>query len=350
LLGGTAVGAWGIFCVLALSEPMWSTDYLAIWGMKGKTIYLTESLPGRLFHDPALAWANPEYPLLVSLSLAVLAFFSGTWDGQALALLFPVCELATLAVLWAFLSRRVSAVAGGVAAALASLCFFLYQAANAGTAEVPLALGVVLASSAVLDFLDADSGPVRARLAIAALFCASLKQEGALFVLLLSGLVFIRSWRARRGTGLIGALMLSGPPLLHSGLLFLLRGPQAGRAFDRTLFEPRRWLELAARFRLVIQEILGVEARQAFVALAAIVLFLLLTKRGIADPLLPVFSAQMLVYALAFSVSAFDPLWAIDAALSRLTLTLFPAFALVLAARLQKFERVGVLRNRVVSA
>ena len=73
---------------------------------------------------------------------------------------------------------------------------------------------------------------------------------------------------------------------------------------------------------------LGTEARQAVVPLCAILLFLLVTRRGIADSLLPVFGLQILCYAVAFSVSSFDPLYAIEGAFRRITMTLFPAFTL----------------------
>jgi len=36
-----AGGAWLLFLVSALSEPMWSTDYLAVWGLKAKIIATT---------------------------------------------------------------------------------------------------------------------------------------------------------------------------------------------------------------------------------------------------------------------------------------------------------------------
>ncbi len=334
LLLAVAGAAIAIFAIEALSEPMWSTDFLAIWGLKGKIVFATVALPSRMFHDPALAWAHREYPLLVPLSLVALASFGAGWNDQALALLYPACELATLLALYGFLARRVSPVAGAGAAALASLCFFLYRAVNAGTAEVPFALGAVLAAGAALDFLDADSPAARARLAAAALFCASLKQEGSLFVLLLAAMVW---WRARRSPARgrrAAALLLCIPPAVHWGLLYLLRGSQTRRDFDLTLFEPRRWLELPALFLLVATRMLGTEARQAIVPLAAIALYLLVTRRGIADPLLPVFAAQIFCYAVAFSVSSFDPLYAIEGAFRRITMTLFPAFTLVLCARI----------------
>ncbi len=333
LLVAVAGVAFAIFLVEALSEPMWSTDFLAIWGLKGKVAYVTRTLPGRLFHDPALAWAHREYPLLVPLSLAALAFISGAWNDQALAVLFPVCELATLLAVSGFLARRVSPIAGAGAAALSALCFFLYRAVNAGTAEIPFALGAVLAACAALDFVREDSKPARARLAAAALICASLKQEGSLFVALLAGMVWWRS-RAPRPKRLAGAALLCVPPAIHWGILYLLRGSQTRRDFDLTLFEPHRWLELPPLFLLVVSRMLGTEARQAIVPLAAIALYLLVTRRGIADPLLPVFAVQILCYAVAFSVSSFDPLYAIEGAFRRITMTLFPAFTLILFARL----------------
>jgi len=321
-----AAAAWLVFLVESLGEPMWSTDYLAMWGLKGKTVFELGFVPMRLFQDPALYWAHREYPLLVPFSLATLASFAGAWDDQALALLFPLCELATLLALFGFLARRVSTVAGAAAAALASLDFFLYRAVNAGTAEVPFALTLVLVCGAFLDVRNDPTRPAVVRLVVASLLCASTKQEGTLFVLLLAAAM----WRSRRRA--VWALVV--PPVVHWALLYVLRGPQSRRDFDLTLFEPRRWMELPPLFAKVLGRILGTEALLAWVPLVGIALFFAVTRRGIADPLLPVFLLQILCYAVAFSVSSFDPMYAIDGAFQRIALTLFPAFTLVLGARL----------------
>ena len=52
------------------------------------------------------------------------------------------------------------------------------------------------------------------------------------------------------------------------------------------------------------------------------------------DPVIPAFVAQLFCYAVAFSISAFDPLYAVASAFQRITMTLFPAFTLILGARL----------------
>ncbi|MFY9551515.1 MAG: hypothetical protein WAU32_10220, partial [Thermoanaerobaculia bacterium] len=333
-LACVAGAAWLVFLVGALADAMWATDYLAFWGYKGKIVFLSSEVPRRLFQDPALYFAHREYPLLVPLSLAALASFLGQWNDQAMALLFPVCSLATLSAISGFLERRVSRLSGVAAAALASLCFFLYRPQNAGTAEVPFALGLVLATSAAIDYLQRDRASSAWRLAVASLFCATLKQEGSLFVLLVAGVLWLRmrTSEARVRQSAVAALVL--PVSAHWILLYFLRGNQTRRDFDFTLFAPHRWAELPALFETVAGRMLGTEGRNAIVPLLAIAAFFIVTRRGIGDPLLPVFAVQLFFYAVAFAVSSFDPLYAIDGAFRRITMSLFPAFTLVLCARL----------------
>ena len=321
-----AAAAWLVFLVASLSEPMWSTDYLAIWGLKAKIIAVTDSVPARLFSDPALYWSHKEYPLLVSLSLAAFASFTGGWGDQAIALLFPLCELATLALVYGFLARRASPLAGAAATALTALCFPLYRAVNAGTAEVPFAFSLVLVSTAFLDALSAQSRANLIRLVVASLFCVSVKQEGWIFVVLLAvALAVRRRW--------LGAAALAVPAAVHWIALYLLRGPQTRRDFDFTFFRTGRWGELASRFVHVAGRLLSTEAVAAWLPLLAIVAYLLVTRRGLGDPLLPVLALQLVAYAVAFSVSSFDPAWAAGV-FGRIATTLFPVLTLVLGARL----------------
>ena len=331
LLWCVAGAAWLVFLVGSLADSMWATDFLAFWGYKGKIVFLTGEIPRRLFQDPALYFAHREYPLLVPLTFAALASYLGRWNDQALALLYPIGSLATLLAISGFLARRASRVSGAAAAALASLCFFLYRPANAGTAEVPFALGLVLAVSAAIDFLQQDGAANAGRLAVASLFCVSLKQEGSLFILLLALLLW---WRLRRGTRWLAAAALTLPGAAHWIALYLLRGDQTRRDFDFTLFAPGRWAELPSLFRLVLGRMLGTEGRIALVPILAIAVYFLVTRRGIGDPLIPVFLAQLFFYVVAFTVSSFDPLYAIDGAFRRITMSLFPAFSLILGARL----------------
>ncbi len=329
-----AGAAWVLFLVAALSEPMWATDYLAMWGLKGKTIFETGFVPRRLFQDPALSWGRPDHPLFVPLSLATLASFAGGWNEQALAVFFPLCELATLLAVWGFLARRVSPLAGASAAALVSVCFPLYRAVHVGLAEIPLALGLVLASGAFFDILETGSRSAMTRLFVASLLASWSKPEGALFVLLLAGVLcvrqrfrFVNAWKS-------GGWALVVPPILHSGLMFFLCRPLPQHDFDPTFLEPGRWSELLSRFGIVLGRILRMEGPGVWVALLAVGLFLLLTRRGFADALLAVRVLQVFAYLAAFAIASADPAWKVDSCFDRIVATLFPAFALVLGARM----------------
>ena len=48
LLGAFAAVGVGLYLMRALTEPMWSNDYVAIWGLKGKTIHASGAVPSRL--------------------------------------------------------------------------------------------------------------------------------------------------------------------------------------------------------------------------------------------------------------------------------------------------------------
>jgi len=128
------------------------------------------------------------------------------------------------------------------------------------------------------------------------------------------------------------------PVAFHWILLYMLRGPQARRDFDFTFFRPRRWGELVPRLFDVLDRILRTEFLAALIPLCAILIYFFVTRRGIADALLLPLSLQLLCYILAFSASSFDPLWAAGVS-SRLGISLFPAFTLVLAARLPEFRQ-----------
>jgi hypothetical protein len=93
------------YALRSLTEPLWANDYLAIWGLKGKTIHGASALPRRLFSDPSLGFSHPEYPLGLPFLYAGVAFLAGRWDDHALALLFPVLQAATLAGLQGWLRR-----------------------------------------------------------------------------------------------------------------------------------------------------------------------------------------------------------------------------------------------------
>jgi hypothetical protein len=322
-----------VFAFTAVVESIWTTDFLAIWGLKARTVFETASIPDRLFHDPALFWAHPEYPMGIPLALAAIATTMRAWNDHALGLVYAWWQVATVAVAAGFLLRRVSRNAAAFAAIGIALFFPLYRQAHLGTAEIPLALGLLLLGSAFLDALDFDApGAALPRLAAAGVLVVTTKQEGSLFAVLLatSLLVVPGGRRAKWMTAAILVLV----PLLHAVAMRVARGPAESRDFDLSLLWPRRWESLGERLLVVIQRVATVEVLSAALPLATILVILLATRPTFADRLLLPLVLQAALYVFVCALSAFDPIWHVQASVGRISLALFPTLALVLGARL----------------
>ncbi|HYB54155.1 MAG TPA: hypothetical protein VEG84_09835, partial [Thermoanaerobaculia bacterium] len=218
---------------------MWATDFLAIWGLKGKIIFATASIPARLFHDPALGWSHPEYPMLLPLTFASIAAALREWDDYAMALLYPLCQAATVLAVWGLLRRRASDQAPAAGGCLTALCSPLYSAAHIGLADIPLALGFVLLCGAALDVTESASLANRTRLLVASFFCAALKQEGTLMVILFAATLAFRARSGDRRSRLVW-LWAVCPVVAHGLLLSILRGSVSRSYIDLSLLEPAR--------------------------------------------------------------------------------------------------------------
>ncbi|MBC8645884.1 MAG: hypothetical protein H7X85_01875, partial [Thermoanaerobaculia bacterium] len=341
LLAAAAAGAL-LFSGSALAEPIWATDFLAIWGLKAKTIFFASGIPETLFRDPAQAWSHPEYPLFLPLLFASLAAFARDWNDRALALLYPALHLGTILGAYGFLRRRVNRMAGAVAAALIGLFLPLYRAGHVGMADIPLAFGLVLLSCAFLDAREASSASVHVRLALASLFCAATKQEGLVYVVLLAATWLVARQRVDSAGRAAALAVLLLPAAIHWVVLRAARGPLRNRDFDWTLLAPGRWPELFERLGEVGVRVLTVEAGGAAVGLLAIAVLLISTRRGPEDLLLLPMTAQVLVYAAIGALSSFGAVWLVQTSFARIVSALFPPFALVLGARSGRlFERAA---------
>jgi hypothetical protein len=328
-----AAGA-GIFLVMAISEPMWGRDYLAIWGFKAKTIFLSGTVPERLFHDSATPGSHPEYPLLLPLILASASASAGAWNDHVLAIVYPLFEAGLLLSIFGFVRRR-SDSPGAAAACLVVAWFFpLFHPYHVGMAEIPLAFSLVLFSEAVLDFIEGESAGVHLRAALASVLCGGFKPEGALFVILTCGWLAAFSAfrrRPRAGTMILCAL---GPLAVQAAALRILRGSVSGRDSDWTLFHVARWGELGHLLARSTAYIARAEILPRALPLAALLALFLFTRRQKADFLLFPLATQITLYAVVCAVSTIDPIWQVRTAFARVTAALFPVCALLIGTRL----------------
>ena len=200
-----------------------------------------------------------------------------------------------------------------------------------------MALGWVLLAQSFLDVADekekTEPGSLL-RFSAASFLCAAIKKEGAVLPVLFAlwALVAVAGARDRRARLRI-ALAAILPVLAHGAILRLATGSVRARDFDLGLLQPARWGELPPRWLDAASRIFSVALLPALPAILAIAIFFAMTRRGLADNLLPAFLVQVLVYATACAFSAFSVRWHVDSSFARITLALFPAFALVLSGR-----------------
>jgi hypothetical protein len=325
LAAATALGV-AVYGLRALTEPMWANDYIAIWGLKGKTIYGARGYPDWL---RSLEYAHPEYPLGLPLLYAAVSFAVGHWDDHAMALLFPLFQAGTLVVLFGWLRRRgVSPQIAGLAAVLVAWFEPLYSGFLTGMAEVPLAFGVLLFGTALADALDdTDAGAIR-RLIAAALMIAGTKNEG-LFFAIAGAIVALVSGKGGRWKIAVAAL---GPALLVRVLHWPWRSHVPLADFDAGLFTTSRvWDSLAAAA--------GLLGAQIWIGLALVVI-LIAAGRSVAsgNRLLPLAGAGVAAYLVIPAFAVRGPAWLVETTLLRTTAALVPLLAAAVAVRYARGE------------
>jgi len=322
LFAAIALAGCVAYLLQAVAEPLWSTDFLAIWGLKGKTIYFTGAIPGRLFHDPATVWSHPEYPLFVPLAMAAFSAAAGSWNDETLGLLYAAWQIATVLVIAGYCRRRGCARAGLAAAALVAWFHPLYRGYGAGLADVPFAFAAVLLCAAA-----ADRNPGRA--AIAALLLVATKQEGTLFAIL-AALLLLAGSAADRGARRATAAVVAGAAAAHLLLLRALRGPLSDRDFT---FAPlAHAADLAARFARLFPALAGSLTIPLVAGIAASAAVFFAGRRSREDLLLAALGLQVSAYLGACVLSAYDPVWQLQG-FFRTSGALAPAAALLLASR-----------------
>jgi hypothetical protein len=327
-----------LYAIRALAQPMYGYDYLIDWGLKGRTLFALGHMPNYLQQAGAVAESHPEYPHLLSLELAAVARIMGVWDDQLLAVLFIGFQIFTLAILWGYLTRRFGRGEAAVCTAIAALCVPLYSRALTGYAEIPLALGLLMAVTALLDVFEnrADRwAPVRLA-AASAILCAT-KLEGFLWVGVLALPLLGSALRPRGLRPRLPALAaLAGPPLLLLAL-HVARGQALGYPDTETTRSLAGALRAATwpRLRGILAETWVFLVAPRLVPLGAVLLVFLASRRRESDRLLLWLAAFALLVDVGIpwvSERSVDS-WVRHGS-ARYTLVMIPVFLIALAGRL----------------
>jgi len=322
-----------LYCLRALTEPMWANDYVAIWGLKGKTFFAEGRVPGRLFLWRSLAFSHPEYPLGIPFLYAGIAGLLGRWDDHAMALLFPALQVATLLALSGWLRRRGASrpLALG-AAALLSQFEPLYRGFTTGMAEVPLSFALLLFGTSLSDRIDRTDPGASRRLVLASLVCAATKNEGLFFVA--AGLVVAAfSAFSRRGVFARAAALIAFPAALVAAGHRLLRGHLPLSDFDFSIL--RRPDELVRRMGETFAAVRRGTPPEVLLGLAALGVLIAAGRPSPAGRRLFALAACALgAYLFLPALAVAGPTWLVETAFFRTVAALAPLVAAAVAVRL----------------
>jgi hypothetical protein len=334
LWGTAAVLGVLLYAFHALTEPMWAGDYLAIWGLKGKSFFGAGGAVPHLFEDPAFGFTHPEYPVGLPLLYAGLAFLAGRWDAHAMALLFPCLLVATLLVLYGFLRRRGASVAVALAAA-ALLAHFqgLYSAFLTGMAEVPLAFAFLLLATSLADAWDARSDGALRRVAAASFLAAATKNEGLLLIGLGLLMTWVLAWKERTRARVARlSLALAAPAVFCAILHRVVFGNHPLRDFDLGLLGSP---ELPARFAAGLRVFFSIHVWPQWAGLLLLA-GLLLAGRSVpaATRMLILCAAAVAIYLALPALAVQGPEWLVTWSLGRTVAALAPVVTAALALRI----------------
>jgi hypothetical protein len=308
--------------------------------LKGKTFFAEGRVPQRLFLWKALAFSHPEYPLGIPFLYAGIAYLLGRWDDHAMALLFPLVQVATLLALFGWLRRRgATRPLALAAAALLSQFEPLYRGFATGMADVPLSLALLLFGTSLCDRVDRTDPGASRRLVLASLVCAGTKNEG-LFLVAAGLVVAAFSSLFRRGVFARAAALIVLPAALVAAAHRLLRGHLPLSDFDFSLL--RRPGELADRMGETLEAVLRGTPPLAAIGLAALAALIAAGRRSPAGArLIALAACGLSAYLFLPALAVAGPAWLVETAFFRTTAALAPLVAAGVAVRL-----IPVMGNR----
>jgi hypothetical protein len=80
----------------ALIKPLTEWDSWAIYGFKSKVFYLHNILPVEFLKNTVIAYAHPDYPVLIPLAETWIYLCLGSWNDQLVKIIFPVYFICLL--------------------------------------------------------------------------------------------------------------------------------------------------------------------------------------------------------------------------------------------------------------
>lgn len=322
-VGGTAVAPHGEW------------DAWAVWNQHARFLFKGYPTEWRAAFSPALAWFHPSYPLLLPLSVARGWMYAGrdsVVTPIGLAALFAVATVTAAATAVA----RIRGTARGLAAAAVLLASPTFVTESAGQiADVPLGFYLLATFIFIERAIESRSSRCWILAGASAGLAAWTKDEGLLFVLVLSAVC--ATWRVRsaggRGVNAIRSLAAGAIPALIVLAYFKLRlAPPNELVTAQTLDHIVSTVTDTGRLKMVLSAFGGELWRGGASTVGVLpILAVYVTVSGVRRPLpaapaLAVATMILIVagYALVYVATPFSLTWHLRTSLGRVLMQVLP--------------------------
>ena len=323
------VAAWLNLAV----TPHGQSDAMAIWNLRARSI--TRSAPDwGLVLSPAISWSQPDYPLLIPLTIARLWSYGGGESlliPQSVAMLFFLSSVATVGILVGEARGWIAGLMSAMAVVAART--FVFQT-SCECADVPLGFFVLVAISFVVAARELRNPA--ASLVVAggsAALGAWTKNEGQL-LLLVVGLFAVIGFPTRRlrAAGLVAAgavlpvaaVAVFKLHLAPAGGFFAL---QTSDAIAGKLADPARWTMVLSQMWALTKQWGGGPASAIALVAVGVALAAKVDSVAMRRATLGVLLSLALLtgYTLAYVITPWPLAWHIATSFERLIVQLWPA-------------------------
>jgi hypothetical protein len=164
---------------MATVAPPPEADFLAIWGLKAKTFWLSNGIDLEFIRSMPSDLSHPDYPLLVPLLFDFTTYFIGAWEPRWLGILYTATGLALLLLVHGIMRRETTPLP----AAVATLA--LLPAALSPWIGLAEAFMVAFGTAGLLFIREGIEARAAARIHLGAVFlglAAQSKNEGSVLV------------------------------------------------------------------------------------------------------------------------------------------------------------------------
>ncbi|MGA2787599.1 MAG: glycosyltransferase family 39 protein [Verrucomicrobiota bacterium] len=321
----------------ALSTPLVEWDAFAIWGFKAKVLAHEALCPTpAYFHDLTLSYSHLDYPLMVPFLTAGAYAAMGTVDDQTGKLVSVFLDVLIVPMAYLGLRWKLRRLPAACLSAILAMLPVMFRYGGVGCADLPLAMFYAGSIFYVARWIDRQQGPDLILAILFSAFAAFTKNEG--LVLALMNVVVILGFgfcAVRRRAWIGAAVFFAGLLAMDAAWLFWSRNlPRTHEDYGSKLLSPMLVAHLP-RLKEIIPAMLAQTTEFHVWGLLWIMagMLALLGWRALARPyVLAVWillGMQLMVYALAYSVTPWDLTVLMPMTMDRLLLHAVPAVILL---------------------